>query len=87
MLHVIISGYVQGIGFRHFVKSKAKSLNIKGWVKNLPDGRVEGVFVGDHVNVEKMVAMCRKGPFLAEVKGLEVKEIPDQKFESFEIMR
>lgn len=87
MVHVLISGYVQGIGFRQFVKSKAKNLNIKGWVKNLPDGGVEAMFVGERSNIEKMIEFCRKGPFLAEVKGVEIKELPDQKFESFDIIK
>lgn len=72
MVHVIISGYVQGIGFRQFIKYKAKNLNVKGWIKNLPDGRVEAVFAGNRLDVEKMVELCRKGPFLAEVKKVGV---------------
>lgn len=72
MVHVYISGNVQGIGFRQFVKYKAKKLNLRGWIKNLPDGRVETVFAGDLSNIEKMVELCRKGPFLAEVKKVDV---------------
>ncbi len=87
MVHVLIEGDVQGIGFRQFVKSHANKLGIKGWVKNLPDGRVEAMFAGDQSNINKMVEFCRKGPFLAEVKGLEIEELPDQEFESFEIKR
>ncbi len=72
MVHVYISGFVQGIGFRQYIKYKAKELNISGWVKNLPDGRVEAVFAGDRSNLEKMIEICKKGPFLAEVKKVEV---------------
>ena len=93
-VHVFISGYVQGIGFRQFIKYNAGKLDIKGWVKNLPasptggpDGRVEAMFAGDQSNINKMVEFCRKGPFLAEVKGLEIEELPDQKLYSFDIIK
>lgn len=87
MVHVLVEGFVQGVGFRQFIKSRANKLNIKGWVKNLPDRRVEAVFVGNQENLDLIVEECRKGPFLAEVKGIEVKEIPDQEFDTFEIIK
>ncbi len=97
-VHVYISGNIQGIGFRQFVKYRANRLNIKGWVKNLsashrsdrqggPDGRVEAVLQGRIQDVDRMVLLCRKGPFLAEVRGLKVEEMPDQEFDTFEIAR
>ena len=79
MVHVFISGFVQGIGFRQFIKHNARKLSLKGWVRNIPasrqggpDGRVEAVFSGNHQNLEKMVDLCKKGPFLAEVENIEV---------------
>ncbi len=87
MIRILISGDVQGIGFRQFIKYNAGKLDIKGWVKNLPDGRVEAMFAGDQSNINKMVESCRKGPFLAEVKGLEIEELPDQKLYSFDIIK
>lgn len=88
MVHVLIEGNVQGIGFRQFVKSHANKLDIKGWVKNLPDRRVEAMFVGDRSNIEKMVELCRHGPFLAEVKDVKVSEEKDSvRFDSFEIVK
>lgn len=87
MVHIYISGTVQGIGFRQFLKYNAKKLNLKGWVKNLPDSRVEAVFAGDQANIKTMVEFSRKGPFIAEVKKVEVDEIPDQDFDSFEIIK
>ena len=94
MVHVIISGFVQGIGFRQFIKSNANKLDVKGWVKNLPasrqggpDGRVEAMFAGESSNIEKMLDFCRQGPFLAEVKSLQVEKLPDQKFHSFDIIK
>ncbi len=94
MVHVIISGSVQGVGFRQFIKYNAKKLNITGWVKNLPassadgpDRNVEAVFAGDQADIKIMIEFSRKGPFLAEVEKVEVDEIPDQDFDSFEIIK
>ena len=87
MIHVLIEGSVQGVGYRQFVKSRANKLNIRGWVKNLPDRRVEAMFLGSQEKLDLMIEQCRKGPFLAEVESLEIKEIPDQTFDSFEIIK
>lgn len=70
--HIFVSGFVQGVGFRQFIKSRAKRLNITGWVKNLPDGRVETIFQGDKNSVEKIIKECDKGPFLSEVESVVV---------------
>lgn len=72
MVHIIIEGTVQGVGFRQFVKYKAKKLNITGWIKNLSDGRVEALIEGSPENVRKMVDICKSGPFLARVKKIDV---------------
>jgi acylphosphatase len=87
MIHVIISGDVQGVGFRQFVRYNAKKLNIKGWVKNLPDGNVEGMFTGNRQNLNTMIEFCKKGPFLSRVENIELNELPDREFESFDIIK
>lgn len=87
MVHILILGSVQGVGFRQFLKYNAKKLNLKGWVKNLPDSRVEAVFTGDQADIKIMIEFSRKGPFLAEVKKVEIDEIPNQDFDSFEIIK
>ncbi len=71
-VHVFISGSVQGVGYRFFVKSWARKFGVVGRVWNLDDGRVEGVFQGDEKSIKSLVEKCRKGPFLAEVKNVEV---------------
>ncbi|MHB8917449.1 MAG: acylphosphatase [Desulfocucumaceae bacterium] len=53
--HLYISGRVQGVCFRAYTREVAESLGIRGWVRNLPDGRVEAVIQGDHSAVEKML--------------------------------
>lgn len=69
---VFISGFVQGVGFRQFVLRQAKRLRLTGWVKNLPDNRVEATFCGSKEQIEKIISICEKGPFLSEVKDTEV---------------
>lgn len=66
--HVFISGGVQRVGFRQFVKSNATSLSLTGWVHNTEDGGVEAVFCGEKEKIEEMIELCKKGPMLAEVK-------------------
>ncbi len=85
--HVLISGKVQGVWFRANTKEKARQLNIKGWVRNLPDGRVEAVFQGEKEMVEEMIKWCYKGPPLAEVENVEVEwKEPEEEFEDFSIL-
>jgi acylphosphatase len=89
LAHVFISGFVQGVGYRQFVKRSAKTLGgLTGWVKNLPDNRVEAVLQGRIENIKKMIPLCRKGPFLSEVKDVQVNfEDSNKYFDSFEIVR
>lgn len=84
--HVYISGRVQGVGFRHFVLTKARELGLKGWVRNLYDGRVETVFVGNKNDVEQMLKLIKKGPRWARVDNVRVlnEEIKDE-FDTFQV--
>lgn len=70
--HVYVSGFVQGVGFRAYVRSKARKIGVFGWVRNLSDGRVEAFFQGDEKNVKKLIAICRRGPFFAQVTDVVV---------------
>ena len=72
IVHVFISGFVQGVGYRQFVKRSARTLNLTGWVKNLPDNRVEAVFQGSKEQIGKIISICEKGPFLSEIKDVQV---------------
>jgi len=71
--HVWVSGFVQGVFFRHETRAEATRLDVNGWVKNLRDGRVEAVFEGEKEAVEKIIQFCKMGPPGAEVSGVEVK--------------
>ncbi len=70
-LHVWIEGWVQGVGFRYATQSQAEALRLAGWVRNLPDGRVEAVFEGTRPILETMLAWCSQGPSGASVKQVE----------------
>ncbi len=72
--HIRISGRVQGVGFRHFVRQNAQHLGIKGWVKNLSDGDVEAVLIGNKDNVMEMLEKLKQGPRMARVDDLSVDE-------------
>ncbi len=73
-VHVWISGRVQGVFFRNSTQDAAVQRGVGGWVKNLPDGRVEAVFEGDDDRVEDMLNWCRSGSSFARVADLEVQE-------------
>lgn len=70
--HVFISGFVQGVGFRAFIKRQAQRLGLTGFVKNLKDGRVESVLQGEKENIDEMIQLCNHGPMLSEVEEVVV---------------
>lgn len=70
--HVFISGRVQGVFFRSETGYEARKRNVKGWVCNLRDGRVEAVFEGEEKAVIELIEFCRRGPPAARVTSLEV---------------
>lgn len=84
--HVFMSGRVQGVFFRYETEERASALGVKGWVRNLPDRRVEAVFEGDEEQVKEMVEFCRRGPPGARVTNIEVKwEESTGEFDRFSI--
>jgi len=70
--HVYVSGKVQGVFFRQETLLEAEKRNVKGWVRNLPDRRVEAVFEGEKEDVEKLIQFCSQGPPGARVKNVDV---------------
>lgn len=71
-VHVLVSGRVQGVGYRMSTCKAAETLGIHGWVKNLPDGRVEAIFEGAPELLEEMIRWCHKGPQMAIVQEVKV---------------
>lgn len=83
--HVLISGRVQNVGFRHFTRTNAQKLGLTGWVKNLDDGSVEAVFQGKESVVEEMIGLVNKGPSYSKVADVEIEDLEDEIFKSFEV--
>jgi len=73
---IIIHGRVQGVAFRHHTRQRALELGVNGWVRNLTDGSVEGLFEGDDAAVSALVEWCRSGPPTARVDRVELREHP-----------
>jgi acylphosphatase len=71
--YVIVTGKVQGVFYRAETASKARQLGLTGWVRNLPDGRVEAIFEGEETNVQKIIDFCRRGPSNAYVVDVDVR--------------
>ena len=70
-LHVFIEGMVQGVGFRYATQREAQLRGLNGWVRNLPDGRVEAEFEGERELLDAMLEWCRSGPRFARVTRVD----------------
>jgi acylphosphatase len=84
VVHVLVAGRVQGVGYRAFVEREAVARDLGGWVRNRRDGAVEAVFAGEADIVEAMLAACRAGPRHALVESVDIEawtgEVPDGPF-------
>ena len=76
-VHLLISGRVQGVFYRYTAQKVATRLGIAGWIKNLPNGRVEAVAVGDASAVDEFIAWCQEGPPGARVEDVETSILDD----------
>ncbi len=87
-LHVRVTGMVQGVGFRWFVRERARRLGLKGWVRNLPDGSVEVAASGDPGQLELLKEELQRGPRGADVDKLEEVQdnVPEPLAEPFGII-
>lgn len=72
--HLLIRGRVQGVGYRAGVKRMANHHNLKGWVKNLPNGDVEAVVEGGEEMVDRLIQWCHRGPTSAHVTEVRVEK-------------
>ena len=82
-VHVRISGLVQGVWFRHWTVEQARSLELRGWVRNRIDGTVEAVFSGLSQNVDRMLHECHQGPPNAKVTQVQSVDHTDPGMENF----
>ena len=74
-VHVVISGLVQGVGFRYYARQQAERLGITGWVRNRPDGSVEAELEGTSDAVAAMLDWVAEGPASARVRNLRTTDI------------
>ena len=81
-----INGLVQGVFFRKYIQEEAKKLDIKGHVRNLESGDVEVMAEGGPENVDKMIAICKKGAPHSTVKKVDVQETNHIGFDDFKIL-
>lgn len=70
--HIFISGRVQGVFFRSVTKHQAKLHDVKGWVRNLPDGRVEAILEGEKEAVQTVIEFCKHGPQGSAVSNVDL---------------
>lgn len=86
-VHAWVTGRVQGVWFRHFTREQAEANGLTGWVRNLPDGRVEALLCGEEKAVRHVEAWLSTGPELANVADVSSEDQDfDDSLESFEII-
>ena len=85
-VRLYVGGTVQDVFFRSFVKENAERYDLRGFVRNLEDGRVEIFLEGNPDNVAKMIEVVKKGPKHSQVKNIEVKEEKFQDFKTFKVL-
>ena len=85
-LHAIVTGRVQGVYYRDFVREQARRLQVTGWVRNMPDGAVEVVAEGEEVALSQLEMLLEKGPPSARVEEVEAtSDMPTGEFTDFVI--
>ncbi len=83
---LIVSGKVQGVFYRDYVRIEAENIGIQGYVRNMPDKTVEIVAAGTEAQLKKFILACRKGSFLARVEDVrEESYYGSEEFDEFEI--
>jgi acylphosphatase len=85
-MHYYVSGLVQGVCFRSFTQTEAKKVGLTGWVKNLPDGRVEVFVSGEREVVERFDVCVRRGPARAKVSDVQVETVDGEGYSDFLIL-
>lgn len=84
---IVVSGRVQGVMFRESMRRQAEAHGVSGWVRNLPDGRVEAILEGDEPDVDALIEWSRRGPSRARVDATEVAwEEHTGEFEGFDVL-
>ena len=85
--HIVITGRVQGVGFRYWLYKTAVRNNINGWVKNKISGEVEALLIGNDLDIDNLIKLCKKGPPSSKVAKIEVQNYKKEySGKSFEII-
>ena len=85
--HIVITGKVQGVGFRYWLYKAAVRNNINGWVKNKISGEVEALLIGNDTEINNLIKLCKKGPLYSKVTKIEVQNYQKEHLgKSFEII-
>jgi len=85
-MHCFVTGRVQGVCFRMATREQAMLHGITGWVRNLPDGRVEVMATGSDQQLKQLKAWLKHGPEMARVTEMETKELEYKEFDNFSIL-
>ena len=85
-VRIYVDGTVQGIFFRSFIKQNAERLNVKGFVRNLEDSRVEVFAEGNTDEIHEMIKICKRGPKHSQIRNTEIRDERFQDFKSFKIL-
>jgi acylphosphatase len=83
----LVSGRVQGIGFREWVRRTARSHGVRGWVRNREDGRVEAVATAEAEILERFESVLRGGSAISRIESLETSDVEETLFADFEVRR
>ena len=86
VLHAVITGRVQGVGYRAWISREAERLELAGWLRNRRDGSVEAVFMGDEDPVVRMLDGCWRGPRGAKVGNVVATVVPDGGWDDFSVL-
>ena len=86
-IRLYLTGSVQSLFFRQFVKEHAERNNVKGYLRKLEDGRMEIFLEGESISVDSMIEICKKGPKYSNIRDFEIKEEKLQDFKEFKIIK
>ncbi len=86
-IRLLITGKVQGVGFRFYTCQEANRLGIQGWVMNKANGQVEAVAIGEENLVDQFINWCKDGPVTAKVTRIEIQDYAGKDIEGFEVRR
>jgi acylphosphatase len=86
-IHLLISGKVQGVFFRQTATRMAERFNVKGWIKNRPDSKVEALITGASDDIKNFINWCKVGPEKANVENVAISKKPEIIFKKFEVLK